>query len=491
MRSAPDAFDKWLVSMKTSCVCEGACVVSLPSALSIRPLPYRQVPSLVQTCSGVTNPVSQANMTDRARSPAPPGPPGTAYAFLRIRVCACERMPNSRKVGIVRPMGQRLPRFDTRLAAAVLVAGPPVALAAFLLFVGPVAARSVPGTRPLDTLAMFLLAAAPLSLVGWRSAPVVAFGASLGWTVLFVWLGYSPGPIYLAPFAGLLVLVARSRATTWIPAAIVGAASLALARSASGWIPGIFIFVIVWLAATGLFAGGVRIRRGFQAEVEARQRYEARSQEEERRRKAAEDRLGIARDVHDVVGHSLAVISLQAGVAEHLLRSRPDEAQRAVAAIRSVSNEALEQLRTELAQLRGEDGAAPIMGAAPGLAEVPALVESLRAAGVAVELEVDNAGRPVPEVVSAACYRIVQEALTNVARHSGPGTTAKVRLEAKDDALEVEIVDDGSGSTSSNTDGQGLLGMRDRTTALGGRFEANNRPVKGFRVWAAFPMSSE
>src|SRR5260370_41101131 len=216
-------------------------------------------------------------------------------------------------------MRQRLPRFDTRLAAGVLVAGPPLALAAFLLFVGPCAARSVPGTRPLDTLAMFLFAAAAMSLIGWRSAPVVAFGVSLGWTVLFVWLGYSRGPIYLAPFAGPLVLVARPRATTWIPAAILGAASLALARSASGWIPGIFIFVIVWLAATGLFAGGVRLRRGFQAEVEARERYEARSQDEERRREAAEDRLRIARDVHDGVGHSLALISLHGGGAEHLL----------------------------------------------------------------------------------------------------------------------------------------------------------------------------
>jgi signal transduction histidine kinase len=388
-------------------------------------------------------------------------------------------------------MGQRLPRFDNRLATAVLVAGPPLALAIFLLFVGPVAARSVPGRRPLDTLALFLFAAAAISLVGWRSAPVVAFGASLAWTVLYVGLGYSPGPIYLAPFAGLLVLVATSPASTWVWAAIVSAAGLALARSASGWSPGILVFVVVWLVATGLFAAGVRVRRGFLAEVESRELYEARSREEERRRKGAEDRLRIARDVHDVVGHSLAVISLQAGVAEHLLRSRPEEAQRAVAAIRSVSKEALSQLRTELAQLRGEDAAAPITRPAPGLDDVPALVDSLRAAGVAVELEVNSAGRPVPEIVSAACYRIVQEALTNVARHAGPGTTAKVRLDATDDVLEVEILDDGPGSTSSNTDGRGLLGMRDRTTALGGRFETNNRAGKGFRVWAGLPLRAE
>lgn len=268
-------------------------------------------------------------------------------------------------------MGQRLPGFANRTASAVLVAGPPLALAAFLLFVGPVAARSVPGIRPLDTLALVLLAAAAISLVGWRSAPVLAFAASLTWTVLFVWLGYSPGPIYLAPFAGLLVLVARSQPSTWVSAAIVGAASLALARSASGWSAGILIFCVVWLAATGLFAAGVRLRRGFQAEIESRERSETRSREEEGRRKAAQDRLRIARDVRDVVGHSLAVISLQAGVAEHLLKSRPDEAQRAVAAIRRVSKDALSQLRTELAQLRGEDGAPPIAGPAPGLAEVP------------------------------------------------------------------------------------------------------------------------
>src|SRR5260370_8201514 len=237
-------------------------------------------------------------------------------------------------------MRQRLPRLDTRVAAGVLVGGPPLALAAFLLFVGPFAARSVPGTRPLDTLAMFLFAAAAMSLIGWRSAPGVAVGASRGWTVVFVGLGYSPGPIFLAPFAGLLVLVARSRATTWISAAVVGAASLALARSASGWIPGTFIFVIVWLAATGLFAGGLRVRRGVQAEVEARERYEARSQDEERRRKAAEDRLRIARDVHDVVGPSLAVISLQGGGAGNLLGSRPHQTHPTPAPIHRASNTA-------------------------------------------------------------------------------------------------------------------------------------------------------
>ncbi len=371
------------------------------------------------------------------------------------------------------------------------MAGPPLALAAFLLFVGPVAARSVPGMRPLDTLALFLLAAAALSLVGWRSAPVAAFGVSLASTVLFLWLGYSPGPIYLAPFAGLLVLVARSPSSIWISAAIVSATSLALARAASGWSLGILIFGVVWLAATALFASGVRLRRRFQAETESRQRYETSSREEERRRKAVEDRLRIARDVHDVVGHSLAVISLQAGVAEHLLKSRPDEAQRAVAAIRSVSKEALSQLRTELAQLRGEDGVPPIAGAAPGLAEVPALVDSLRGAGVAVELEVNGAGRNVTDIVSVACYRIVQEALTNVARHAGPGTAAKVRLDTNGDSLEIEVLDDGHGSTTSITDGQGLLGMRDRTMALGGRFMSSNRPDGGFRVWAVLPLGVE
>jgi signal transduction histidine kinase len=343
----------------------------------------------------------------------------------------------------------------------------------------------------MDALALFLLVAAALSLVGWRSVPVVAFGASLGWTVLFVWLGYSPGPVYLAPFAGLLVVVTRSRATTWVSAAILSAASLALARAASGWSLGILVFAIVWLAATGLFAVGVQVRRSFQAEIESRERFEKHGIEEEGRRRVAEERLRIARDVHDVVGHSLAVISLQAGVAEHLLKSRPDEAQRAVAAIRSLSKEALSQLRTELAQLRGEDGATHIAGTAPGLAEVPALVDSLRAAGVAVELEVKSAGRPVPDIISVACYRIVQEALTNVARHAGPGAVAKVRLDANEDHLEIEILDDGPGSATSNTGGQGLIGMRDRTTALGGRFTSSDRPDGGFRVSAVLPLEVE
>jgi signal transduction histidine kinase len=328
-------------------------------------------------------------------------------------------------------------------------------------------------------------------LVAWRSTPILAFGASLGWTILFVWLGYSPGPIYLAPFAGLLVLVAMRPARVWIPAALIGAMGLGLARLASGWSPGILAFGAVWLLATGLFAVGVRMRRGFQGQVEARERYEARSREDESRRKAAEERLRIAREVHDVLGHSLAVISLQAAVAEHTLRSRPEEAERAVDAIRNVSKEALSQLRTELAQLRGEDGAPSNAGAPPGLADLPKLVEAMRAAGIVVELQVINAGRPMSEAVSTACYRIVQEALTNVARHAGPRTAAKVRVEAKDETVEVEVVDDGPGSESPTTDSHGLLGMRDRATVLGGRFTAGNRPGGGFRVWAALPIRAE
>jgi signal transduction histidine kinase len=202
--------------------------------------------------------------------------------------------------------------------------------------------------------------------------------------------------------------------------------------------------------------------------------------------------------VHDVVGHSLAVISLQAGVAAHLLESRPQQAGEAIAAIRKVSSEALDDLRAELGLLRGEDGERAGDGGAPpapapvaGLEALPALVASLREAGVRVELDAPtaNGAAPLPDTVSAAGYRIIREALTNVARHAGPGARAHVRVARGEQALEVEVVDDGPGpgEGSPGTGGSGIAGMRERAAALGGRLEAGAGAGGGFRVWASLP----
>ena len=303
--------------------------------------------------------------------------------------------------------------------------------------------------------------------------------------------GYGGGPIYVAPFVGLVRVVAVSEPRAWIPIAGGGAGALALATTLEeGWSSSIALSTGVGLVGALLVGEAVRARRGQEDALGGRAGEAERTREEEALRRAAEERLRIAREVHDVVGHSLAVISLQAGVAAHLLETRPEQARAAVAAIRQVSSEALDDLRAELGLLRDPDGAPPPPATTADLEAVPALVASLKQAGVAVELETsgpDDAA--VSEAASAAGYRIIREALTNVARHAGTGSRAWVSVARRDATVEVEVVDDGVGPAAANGtgDGSGLAGMRERAAALGGRLEAGAGPGGGFRVWASLP----
>ncbi len=380
---------------------------------------------------------------------------------------------------------------ERRLGMAIPDLGPPAALAVFIIFVTPVAARAMPGTRPLDALALLLLAAAPLVLGGWRRFPLAAYVASVAFTALYLLAGYPTGPIVLAPLGGLLAVEAATRARVWMPAVALGAVVLPLAQGAGRrWSWGLLFFGLFWVAAAGLFGVAVRLRRSFDAEVQGRLQLAERAKEEEARRKVAEERLRLAREVHDVVGHSLATISLQAGVAEHLLDRRPDEVRKAVAAIRTLSKQALAELRNELNQLRSADGSGTAQAPTPSLHAIPDLIASMRDAGLAVSLEMEGGERAMPQTVGTAGYRIVQESLTNVVRHARPDTHAQVVLLVKEAALEVEVVDDGPGAPPSAIDGNGLRGMRERAVSLGGKLEAGNRPSGGFRVWALLPWTS-
>jgi signal transduction histidine kinase len=211
--------------------------------------------------------------------------------------------------------------------------------------------------------------------------------------------------------------------------------------------------------------------------------------EQETLRRVAEERLRIAREVHDIVGHGLATITLRAGVADRVAERDPDEVRAALRAIRQVSRESLAELSALLGVLRaeGEVERTP----APDLDALPRLVEGLREAGMDVELEAHaNGGPPVPEVVAAAGYRIVQEALTNVARHAGPHAHAHVKLSRRGGVVEVEVRDDGRGAPAAMRPGGGLTGMRERAVALGGRFDAGGAPGGGFRVWASLPAAA-
>lgn len=337
-------------------------------------------------------------------------------------------------------------------------------------------------SRSIDAIALGLCLITGLSLAFRRSHPLQQFLVAIGATIVYAALDYPGGPIFVVAFASALAMVAERRSL--MPVAFAGgAALLAVQFTVYGWALHLFGFAAVWFVGTALFGEAVRLRREQQRTTEARAEFAERSREEEARRRVAEERLRIARDVHDVVGHSLATIALQAGVAEHLLADREPRARESMATIRRLSKESLAEVSAMLGVLRADDGAerAPT----PDLSGVTGLVEDMRAAGLAVDLELED--QPVPEVVGGAAYRIVQESLTNVVRHAGPNAAARVRVAAADGAVEIEVSDNGQGAQPDTPDGNGLTGMRERAAALGGSFTAGSAPGGGFRVKALLP----
>jgi len=208
-------------------------------------------------------------------------------------------------------------------------------------------------------------------------------------------------------------------------------------------------------------------------------------------RAVSEERLRIAREMHDVVASSFATISVQAGVAVHVLEEQPTQAMEALRAIKSSSKETLGELRAILGMLRtaDEDEAQP---SAPRLGRLDALAARTTAAGVTTQLRLVGRPRPLPAVVDLTAFRVVQESLTNVVRHAG-AASADVTISYERDGLTVEVEDDGCGETRSNREpsegsGNGIVGMSERVLALGGEFEAKPRSEGGFRVRARLPV---
>ena len=217
-------------------------------------------------------------------------------------------------------------------------------------------------------------------------------------------------------------------------------------------------------------------------------RREVAAHEAESERRLADERLRIAREVHDVVAHAMVAINVQAGVAAHLLDHDSDQARESLLHIKRTSGEALNDLRATLGILRDPAQAAPV-GPAAGLDDLEAVASQLRAAGVEVSVDVDTVG-PVPAPVHSASYRIVQEALTNVLRHAN-AQAASVMVRADDDMLTIVVADDGTGNAQpANGAGAGVRGMRERAEALGGTLHAGPRADRGWRVEAALPLAA-
>ncbi|MGW9119865.1 sensor histidine kinase [Streptomyces sp. NPDC055663] len=233
---------------------------------------------------------------------------------------------------------------------------------------------------------------------------------------------------------------------------------------------------IAWLVAAG--AAGEALRQAERRADEAE-----RTREETARRRADEERLHIARELHDSLTHQISIIKVQAEVAVHVARRRGEQVSDALLAIQAAGREATRELRATLGALR-DDGTTPPRG----LDDIPELVERARSIGLDATLTIEGQRHDVPAAVDRTVYRVVQESLTNIARHAD-AASASVRIDCRPDALGIRIDDDGRAAPdAAPTPGVGLLGMRERVTALGGRLRAEPRGEGGFTVQAELPV---
>ncbi|MBW4700605.1 sensor histidine kinase [Micromonospora sp. RL09-050-HVF-A] len=352
------------------------------------------------------------------------------------------------------------------------------AVAVTLVVAGLAGHSGDPGRSPVGYA---LLAAGGLTLAARRRAPVavlVGTGAcavgcqAAGFDVPAVAFLFA---VYAAVRAGhrTATVVAAVTMLVALPLVVLGppqqlALGAALARSRG-------VLELAWLVAAG--AAGEALRQAERRADEAE-----RTREETARRRADEERLHIARELHDSLTHQISVIKVQSEVAVHLARKRGEEVPEALLAIRAAGREATRELRATLEVLRDDGGSTP-----RGLDHVPELVRQARAAGLDTTLTVGGDPHDVPTAVGRTAYRIVQESLTNVTRHAA-AATASVRIDYRPGALAIQVDDDGSAlPTGVPTRGVGLLGMRERVAALGGRLRAGPRGDGGFTVRAELP----
>ncbi len=350
-------------------------------------------------------------------------------------------------------------------------------------------ARHHAHVRTLDVYGYLLLAAGPVALVARRRQPVpvlmLAFASTLG----YVLLGYPGGPIWMGlivAFGTALMSGYRIAAYGSLLAGYLGFLWLPVLTAAepmpSAWAAlGLAAWLLLLLAGAEL----IRNRRAFTQASRQRAIEEQRSAVETARRQASEERLGIARDLHDVVAHSLSLINVQAGVALELMDARPQQVRTALTAIKQASREALVDVQSVLDSLRRPDEEVP-RAPAPSLRDVEELVRRAEATGLSVDVRVTPL--PLPRGVDAAGYRIVQEALTNVVRHAD-ASSVRVRIGPDDGDLLIEVEDDGTGRPGpSRGGGSGIRGMTERAAALGGQLTAGREPGRGFGVRARLPL---
>jgi signal transduction histidine kinase len=392
------------------------------------------------------------------------------------------------------PLGNTLGRFRGPFARWPRAAD---AVLATVVFLGTVFVTDGPGDSlvirpigdvPIPALLVFAVASAPLY---WRRrAPLAVLGVALLAWAATLGSGYAD--------VGGVAIIALYSAGRYAPdgrwghvgvAAAIAVVTVDILTAPAPWGEAVFGGVTMFVA----WYVGRRLRLRSERAAQL-----LREQAAEAHRIVTEERTRIARELHDVVAHRVSLMTVQAGAAKAVAAQDPEGALRAMGAVEEAGRQALDELRHLLGVLRPEtdlDG----LGPQPGLADLPRLVEQVRRAGLDISLASDGVSARLPARVDLFAYRIVQEALTNVLKHAGPGTHTEVRVGSDRSGIVIEVLDDGhdptvvpgSGVAQSGARGHGIVGMRERALLLGGTLDARPRPGGGFLVVAHLPTGGE
>ncbi|MEU2234576.1 sensor histidine kinase [Streptomyces vietnamensis] len=409
-------------------------------------------------------------------------PPGPATGTLPARLRAWFR---------AHPLA-----FDATIAAGALVAmiagsftdphGSPD---------GPTFGDHAPGAW-----SVLIMIAGAAALVMRRRSPFAVLAFTVTISLFELVNDNRPAPIAMSAVVALYTVASRTdRPTTWrvglVTMAVLTAAAMVFGPT--HWYAQENLGVFAWTGMAAAAGDAVRSRRAFVDAIRERAERAERTREEEAGRRVAEERLRIARDLHDVVAHHIALVNVQAGVAAHVMDKRPDQAKEALAHVREASRSALDELRATVGLLRQSGDPEAPTEPAPGLAVLDGLLDSFRKAGLPVALARADEGLTLPATVDLAAYRIVQEALTNVRKHAGPDAEAEVSVVRVGRTVEITVLDNGTPQEAPPrpaeqppVGGHGLLGMRERVGALGGTLTAAPRYGGGFRVQAILPVTS-
>ncbi|MEV0289236.1 sensor histidine kinase [Kribbella sp. NPDC050820] len=364
----------------------------------------------------------------------------------------------------------------------------------------------VPGSRhvgeriQLTPTVVVLTVVAAIALALRRLAPLVVLGVTtvVTTTYLIVEQGKSPIVLFMA-CAVYTVVMEKDRRTRSIAVCVVALVTLVADAPVSDGnvLDNLGLMFLVLFA--GAVAEAVRYRRALQQELEERALRAEQSREEEAQRRVIEERLRIAHELHDVIAHHIALMNVQSGVAAHVLRTQPEEAERALALVRSGGRTVLQELTVLLGILRRSGSSLPT-APTPSLHELGAMIASFTAAGVEVDWHLPDSLGDLPDVIELTAYRIVQESLTNVLKHA-PGATAHLQLARRPGALAIDITNTAPPSPNGATTppaaapvglgaGHGLVGMRERVSAVGGDLRTGPEPGGGFGVHAVLPLET-